>query len=225
MAYGFRRLSRLGLVIAGSALVIALALQAAGSAKAEVPGNGKPGGRFLCVHGVQEGDHLDVRAGPGPARGLIARLPSDACGLTLAGKCSGAWCEMALGQTRGWIDTRHVGIYELPAPDVPADAGKDATPATSPQTPAMAPGPKPPSRESELGRADLRPGARQGACVARVPAWDTLRLRRGPGVAHRQIGEIPPGACDIARVGECRGSWCPVGWRGQVGWVNRYYLE
>ncbi|MEZ5856753.1 MAG: SH3 domain-containing protein [Hyphomicrobiaceae bacterium] len=75
--------------------------------------------------------------------------------------------------------------------------------------------------------ADLEPNRPRSssACVTRVEGWDTLRIRSGPGIAYREIGRIPPSSCGVHPAGNCRGAWCQVGWRGQVGWVNAYYLE
>jgi len=69
-----------------------------------------------------------------------------------------------------------------------------------------------------VGRADLR-------CVAHVELWDTLRVRTGPGVSHRAISGIPPYACGVQRFSGCRGTWCPVRFRGVAGWVNTMYLR
>ena len=63
------------------------------------------------------------------------------------------------------------------------------------------------------------------SCVVRVRDWDTLRIRRGPGIAHDAIGEIPPGACHVEPAGGCEGDWCRIVWRGHVGWVNSFYLD
>ena len=58
-----------------------------------------------------------------------------------------------------------------------------------------------------------------------VRPGDTLRIRTGPGVDHREVGGIPPNACGVAVGGPCRGSWCPVTYRGIRGWSNASYLR
>ena len=208
--------------------------------------------RTLCVHGVRPGESLNVRARPGPDKAVVAQLTAGACGLRLVGACEGDWCDMAVGATRGWIDTRFVGIYELPAgsapgaagaaaerPDVPSPASvaaesrgaspthRDATraaaaPRRSARVVTRGPDRKPARGEETTSRGTV---ARTSACVARVAWWDTLRVRAGPGVGHSEIGELPPWACRVARAGACQGAWCRVAWRGQLGWVNTYYLE
>ncbi len=61
-------------------------------------------------------------------------------------------------------------------------------------------------------------------CVRGVASWDTLRVRAEPSPRAPAIGGIPSGACSVAVVGPCRGSWCRVLWRGRVGWSNASYL-
>lgn len=212
-------------------------------------------GRLLCVHGVETGQGLQVRAEAGADKLVIGNLPADQCGISLVGKCSGDWCEMALGEVRGWVDTRFVGVYEIP--DL-AKARRPkavvAAPATRPQRKAPAPAspPRPVAQKAiatTTDRDDRRAhsGPRRqmadrspdigrfapthysrlyfGACVSRVAWWDTLRIRSGPGTGHNEIGSIPPGACRVETAGACRGAWCRVAWRGRIGWVNTYYLE
>ena len=71
-------------------------------------------GRELCVHGVS-GNVLNVRGGPGLDKPVVATFRRDDCGLSLAGRCEAGWCEMQRGDIRGWVDTRYVGVYEMPA--------------------------------------------------------------------------------------------------------------
>lgn len=78
--------------------------------------------RTLCVHGLEAPQSLTVRNGPGTTSRVVGRFPAKACGVRLAGRCSGDWCQMALGSTSGWVDTRHIGVYEVPASD---DAAAD----------------------------------------------------------------------------------------------------
>lgn len=203
--------------------------------------------RLLCVHASDMGQALQVRSGAGAEHPVIGTLAIDQCGVSLVGKCTGDWCEMALGDVRGWVDTRFIGVYELP--DTPA--AKAEKPAKAGPAKAVTKARKQPPRQAvamasrgpwrtdrqSLGRYD-EPGAPSGryemrrvaglyfgACVARVPWWDTLRIRNGPGVGHDAVAGIPAGNCRVEPAGGCRGAWCRVAWRGRVGWVNSYYLE
>lgn len=158
--------------------------------------------RELCVHGLSSPDQLSVRAGPGPRHEVIASMPARACGVRLVGRCRGQWCEMALGQRAGWVQTRFIGVYEIPERPAAQTRLRRAAAAVI-----------------EQGSGEPR------LCVARVDRDDTLRLRGGPGVDYSAISRIPPQACGVARAGRCHGPWCRVAWRGQVGWVNTYYLD
>ena len=50
-----------------------------------------------------------------------------------------------------------------------------------------------------------------------------LNLRHGPGQEHRVIVVMPAGA--NVSVGECRGEWCKVEYRGQRGYANSALLS
>lgn len=203
--------------------------------------------RTLCVHGLEAPTALLVRSGPGPNNSVIGRFPAKSCGIKLAGRCSGDWCQMAQGKTYGWVKTTHIAVYELPG--APAkDAGSAAVAATAPpeqpestataEPPQRAARAEPPRRVAKAEPAVRRQTRRvreprqeeqgskdDGTCVTRVDDDDTLRIRRGPGVRHDEIAELPPNACGIAVSDRCRGSWCRVAWRGRAGWVNTYYLD
>lgn len=58
---------------------------------------------------------------------------------------------------------------------------------------------------------------------ARVAQIDNkLNLRQGPGAEHRVIVVMPAGA--KVTVGECRGEWCAVNYRGQRGFASSALL-
>ncbi len=226
-----------GLRPIGGALVLAGAfLSAMATASAET--------RALCVHDVPDGQVLRVRGGPGFAAAVIGEFRSGACGVRLVGRCDGVWCEMALNGTAGWVNTRYIGIYELPGTSTAASApltGEATMPRRDVQPPPLQVSSRtpPPAIEKTarqgLGFAAKIPRGRiveqgssepaMGACVVRVGKWDTLRIRSGPGVGHDEIGDIPPGACRVEHIGACRGDWCRIAWRGRTGWVNTYYLD
>ena len=198
--------------------------------------------RTLCVHGLQAPAALNVRAGPGPDSPVIARFPAKACGVRLAGRCSGEWCVMALGQTSGWVNTKHIGVYELPGggrASGAAVAGPIQGPAQSPiEVPAQVPARsaalaerplpvyRPQRRTPVRERAVVEQGSTDdGACVRRVDSDDTLRIRRGPGTGHDEIGDIPPKACGVSVSDACEGRWCRISWHGRRGWANTHYLD
>ena len=66
-----------------------------------------------------------------------------------------------------------------------------------------------------------------GSCAvasARTAQIDNkLNLRHGPGQQHRVIVVMPAGA--NVTVGECRGEWCKVEYRGQRGYANSALLS
>lgn len=68
----------------------------------------------LCVHDIEPPSALSVRSKPDDASPVIARFPAKACGITQTGRCEGVWCQMALGGQSGWVNTRYIGVYELP---------------------------------------------------------------------------------------------------------------
>ena len=189
--------------------------------------------RTLCVHGINAPDRLSVRSAPQSNGRVIAQFPAKTCGIRLAGRCEGAWCEMARGRTFGWVDTQYIGVYELPGSS--AGSGRVARadrPAVEQPEQRTIPrferrADRRPVRRSDRSRnVEQEQGSRDAtACVARVDRDDTLRIRTGPGVGHEEIGEIPPRACGVAIGDACRGRWCRIAWRGRTGWVNTYYLN
>jgi len=157
--------------------------------------------RLLCVHDVRPPDQLAARSTPDFQASVVARYPANACGVEVVGQCTNGWCEVSLKGARGWVYTKNIAVYDLPAEQA-ALALKSGHPPLVEQG----------SREPPL-------------CVIGVHRGDTLRLRTGPGVGHGEIAGIPPGACDVERAGGCRGRWCKVTWQGRVGWANADYLD
>jgi uncharacterized protein YraI len=60
-----------------------------------------------------------------------------------------------------------------------------------------------------------------GAASAAIVTGD-LNLRTGPGTNYRVIDVMPAGA--RVNVLSCTGSWCRVGFRGEVGFASAGYL-
>lgn len=198
--------------------------------------------KSLCVHGIEAPAGLPMRAGSAPDSHVIEEIPAKTCGLVLSGRCIGKLCQMTVGGKKGWVDTAFVGVYEMPDGTEPPKAAviapvPPAAPSIAPQPaaqPSARSGPRLSAPRTVVQRVAFRaperrnivsPRARRGACVVDVERWDTLRIRRGPGIDYREIGEIPSRACGVVEVGGCQGSWCRISWRGQHGWVNTRYLD
>ncbi len=190
-----------------------------------------------------------LRAGPSWRQDPVGSLPAGACGVQVVGKCVSGWCEVSLGSRRGWVDSKLVNVQEgaKPAAKAPAPP-KQAAPPPPPRQAAPAPPPREPApsppREEELppperaerpgylppvdlpGRAAAPPRERaEGHCVMGVRPGDTLRIRSRPDAESRELGGIPPNACDVIVGSPCRGAWCPVTYRGIRGWSNASYLR
>ncbi|MGE0699066.1 MAG: SH3 domain-containing protein [Hyphomicrobiaceae bacterium] len=112
----------------GRCLAAAAAFAAVWPSAAVADGKAALADRLLCVHGVATGGQLLVRDKPAPDGAVLAEVAADACGFQLAGRCEGDWCEMTRGQTRGWVDTRFIGVYE-PASPTPKGAADIAPPS------------------------------------------------------------------------------------------------
>ena len=124
------------------------------------------------------------------------------------------------------MNTKHIGVYELPggatAGSAVSGAGNRTVQAERP--PAVERrkrGIAVPERQIEQGSSDDD----DGSCVKRVDRDDTLRIRSGPGIDNDEIGEIPPRACGVAVSDACEGQWCRITYRGRRGWVNTYYID
>jgi uncharacterized protein YraI len=199
--------------------------------------------RMLCVHGVEAPGRLSGHARPSPDSPVVTTFPAKACGLRLAGRCSGTWCQMALGRRFGWVDSRSVGVYEhgrssrvakprrpaprvvrrpSPVPRVASSRTPEASRYVSFPFFFLVPFGLAPARPAYVADRHAAAGRR---CVVDVASWDTLRIRQGPGVDYRAIGGIPAQTCDVVGTGTCNGHWCRVAWRGQRGWVNTRYLN
>ena len=168
--------------------------------------------RTLCVGK----DSVLLRSGPSWRDNPVGSLPAGSCGIQVVGQCMSGWCHVELGQRRGWVDARQVIVQE-------GGGGTTAPRRAEPPAPRQAaPAPPPrPAPPATTGAAQDR----EGHCVMGVRPGDTLRIRTGPGVDHREVGGIPPNACGVAVGGPCRGSWCPVTYRGIRGWSNASYLR
>jgi uncharacterized protein YraI len=161
----------------------------------------------------------------------------------IVGKCVSGWCEVALGTRRGWVDSKLVNVQEgaKPAPKAPAPPKQAAPSPPPPPQREAAPSPReeepspPPRAERERGylppvelpgrAAAPQPDNEGSHCVMGVRQGDTLRIRSQPDAESRELGGIPPNACGVVVGSPCRGSWCPVTYRGIRGWSNASYLR
>ncbi len=184
--------------------------------------------RTLCVGK----ESVFLRGGPSSRHNPVGSLPAGACGIQVVGKCVSGWCDVALGTRRGWVDARQVNVQEGGAAPAPAPAPKQASPPAPP--PKQRAEPPPPPRQAAPAQPSPRPappaatgatGDRDTHCVMGVRPGDTLRIRSGPGVEHREVGGIPPDACGVTVGAPCSGSWCPVTYRGIRGWSNASFLR
>lgn len=57
-----------------------------------------------CVRGVQHGDVLYVRSGPGVSNAAVDGIPPGACGVARAGVCHGTWCRVSWRGRAGWVN-------------------------------------------------------------------------------------------------------------------------
>ena len=64
-----------------------------------------------------------------------------------------------------------------------------------------------------------------GYRVVHVEPNDVLNLRSLPNVQAQILHRIEPNAYGVRLTGPCRGSWCPIIYKGQRGWVDGTYLQ
>lgn len=169
--------------------------------------------RTLCVGK----NSVLLRSGPSWRNDPVGSLPAGTCGVQLVGKCVSGWCDVMLGNRRGWVDSRQVDVHEGAAP-APAPKQRAEPPPPRQAAPAPAARPQPPAATGAAPDRAVH-------CVMGVERGDTLRIRAGPGVEHRELGGIPPDACGVMVGAPCSGSWCPVTYRGIRGWSNASYLR
>jgi len=172
---------------------------------------GPAAARTLCVGK----ESILLRGGPSSRHNPVGSLPAGACGIQVVGKCVSGWCDVSLGNRRGWVDSRLVTVQEGGA----AASAPAAAPAPPPKR-AEPPPPRSAPPASTGATAD-----RDTHCVMGVRPGDTLRIRTGPSAEHREVGGIPPDACGVIVGAPCAGAWCPVTYRGIRGWSNASYLR
>lgn len=58
----------------------------------------------FSVYGVEDGDVLNMRAGPSEYHAIVGIIPPRANGVRMVGRCIGLWCEIQFRDTRGWVN-------------------------------------------------------------------------------------------------------------------------
>jgi len=65
--------------------------------------------------------------------------------------------------------------------------------------------------------------------IQRVASTDSLNLRAKPGSRNAIVGRVPHNGrwirTDGRRVAVGRSNWIKINWRGNIGWVNEYYIR
>ena len=126
----------------------------------------------MCVVGVERGDRLNIRNGPGVRNRAIGRIPSRACGVTIVGRCHGDWCPVRWRGQRGWVHGDFLGRYDRP----PTRAERGLT-ATEEE--------RPPQRQSTLQPTPPEPKFRQEspADQVSVPQSEKVQVTNKPASA------------------------------------------
>ena len=75
------------------------------------------------------------------------------------------------------------------------------------------------------GEAAFFASSADAACVTGVRSNDVLNMRSGASSSRRIVGVIPPGACGVTLLGNYRGNWGRVRYRGVRGWVNMRFID
>ncbi len=194
-------------VLSAVAVVLVAALGAASPVEAQ----------SLCIGK----ESVLLRAGPSWRQDPVGSVAAGTCGVKVVSKCQSGWCEIAVGDRRGWVDSRLVNVQEPGAPESRKPAPQVDAPRKQTPPPTREAAPAPPSPP----RATASTPERDTHCVMGVRPGDTLRIRSGPSAEHREIGGIPPNACGVTVGAPCQGSWCPVTYRGLKGWSNASYLR
>ncbi|NBN65440.1 SH3 domain-containing protein [Pannonibacter tanglangensis] len=176
------------------------------------------GGRGTwVVTGLQAGDRLNLRAGPGQRFAVLDELPNGTLLRNLGCEAGGQteWCKVALGNEEGisgWVNRRFI-------------AEARTSPGQPPQ-PAPLPGPMP-----DLGPdfADGLAGGPDHWLVTGLAGGDTLNMRSAPGTGNPVVGQLANGM--VVRNLGCRmagaSRWCQVatGLNDRIiGWVSERFL-
>lgn len=201
-----------------------------------------------CVVGVERGDALHMRTGPGFFNPIVADIHPRACGIKVVGPCFIGWCPVSFRGRSGWANASYMVSETQPGPHrfaqrasepartraaptkVAAVAPKRSTPpaAAAPPEPRPAPvaGPAPrtPEPEPPEQRA-LSAGSGREVCVQGIAKGDTLKVRAGPTASSDLRYGFLPDTCGVKVTGDCKDGWCPVEYRGYKGWAEENNLR
>nr|WP_245247601.1 SH3 domain-containing protein [Tianweitania sediminis] len=67
-------------------------------------------GEEHCVVNVDPSDRLNLRKGPSAATGIVAAKRHGQCGIVVAGPCTGNWCPVEDGHSKGWAHRRYLSM-------------------------------------------------------------------------------------------------------------------
>ena len=172
--------------------------------------DGLAGGPDWWRIGTGSGGNLNIRSGPGRQYAVVSSLPSGSVVRNLRSPATsdGRWCQIDLGNRRGWASGNF--LTEAAAPSNGQPSRPVATPA--------------PSGEFADGDA----GGPDWFAVRNVPAGDTLNIRSGPSTDDTIVARA--GNDTRLRNLGCRSQgqarWCQVETRdGNIrGWANARFL-
>ncbi|MCY1704675.1 SH3 domain-containing protein [Pannonibacter sp. SL95] len=168
------------------------------------------GGRgSWVVTGLQPGDRLNMRAGPGQRFAVLEELPNGTLLRNLGCEAGGQteWCKVALGNDEGisgWVNRRFIAEVRT-------------SPAQPPQ-----PAPQPDFADGLAGGPDYW-------MVTGLSGADTLNMRSAPGAGNPVVGQLANGM--VVRNLGCRmaggGRWCQIATgldERMTGWVSGRFL-
>lgn len=213
----------------GTALFCAVAFAASGAAAETVAWR---------VVGVGPGQTAHMRSRPASRARPVGYVPGGAR-VTLAGRCSGAWCEIRYLGKKGWVSRGLLAsesaeaaegvpqhVNSSPAPGEAAGLGKEDLSQGGPSAPA--PGQEPvqvPDSAVEQTAATVS-AAPKTYVIAGLATGSTLELREAPSDGARIIGLVPHDANELEALGPNTGKWRPVRYRGVSGWIlGRHVAE
>ena len=191
------------------------------------------------IIGVDEGQMAHMRARPASRSRPVGYIPADARGVTLAGHCSGDWCQVHYQDKTGWVsrsllkrEAAEAGeeipahVNSSPAPDDAAKLGAEdlSRGRLSPEVPApdagqtqgVAPAPEPPQAE-----ASPQP---KSYVIAGVASGSMLELREAPADGAKVIGSVPHDASELEFLGQSARKWRQIRYRGESGWILGRHL-
>jgi uncharacterized protein YraI len=155
----------------------------------------------VCVRGVEAGDTLRIRSGPGARFNDLGGIPPGACDVEVQGACRRGWCPVGYAATTGWAYAKFLD----------RKARADSPAATDKTAGNTAPRPLPASGST--------------ACVRDLPPGEPLKVRAQPSPTATLLYGFREGSCGVAVTGDCVNGYCPITYRGYSGWADGRYLR